>query len=90
MDMVMLILQVLVGLVSLVCFIIVVIKMFQNGETGIGLTCALLFWCIGGLIALIYGWKNAKAWGISPLMTIWTIAIIIGIILRLASAALTR
>jgi hypothetical protein len=40
-------LQVLVGLASLVCFILVLIKMFQNGQTTLGVVCIVLVLCVG-------------------------------------------
>ncbi len=71
----------LAGLVGLVCFIMVVIQMFQHGSTGMGILCAVLFLCcgLGGLIAFIYGWIKAREWNITNLMTVWTVAFVIGI-----------
>ncbi len=69
------------GIVDLVCFILVVVKMFQNGRTGMGIACiVLVLCCVGGLVAFIYGWINAKAWNITNIMTIWTISIIVNLI----------
>jgi hypothetical protein len=63
------------GVGSLVCFVLVLVKMFQHNHTGLGIACILLlFFCgIGGLIAFIYGWVKAGEWGITNLMTIWTV-----------------
>jgi len=71
----------LAGLVGLVCFIMVVIQMFQHGSTGIGIVCAVLFLCcgMGYLIAFVFGWIKAREWNITNLMTIWTIAVVVGI-----------
>ena len=51
----------ILGIVSLVCFIMVLVKIFQAGETGMGVTCIITFFLcgIGALIALIYGWTKA-------------------------------
>ena len=71
----------LLGLViwlgSLICFIIVLIKLFQ--ENGVlhgilGLIC--------GLYTFIWGWINAGRLNIRNLMLIWTLLIIVGIIIN--------
>jgi Na+/H+ antiporter NhaC len=71
------ILAMLVGLGSFICFIIVLIKQFQNagaihGIIGI-ITC--------GIWTLIWGWMNAGKLGIKNIMMIWTVLIIIYCIL---------
>src|SRR5262249_50665035 len=46
-----------VGLVSLVCYILIVVKMFQAGQTGLGVLSIITFFCLIGLfITLIWGW----------------------------------
>lgn len=79
------ILQFLVGIASLVCFVMVVIQMFQNGRQTLGIVTIVLAFCcgIGGLIALIVGWINANTWNIRNLMLIWTVLIVIGIVLNI-------
>ena len=70
------ILNMLVSLGSLICFIIVLIKLFQNEGAlkGIlGLIC--------GLYTLIWGWMNATRLNIKNIMIIWTLLIIVSIIL---------
>jgi hypothetical protein len=76
------VLSVVGGLASLVCFILVVIKMFQRGQTGLGIASIVLVFCIGigGLIAFIFGWMRAREWNINNIMLIWTVAIILYII----------
>ena len=64
------------GLGSLVCFIIVLIKLFQTEGPlyGIlGLICSLY--------TLIWGWMNADKLNIKNIMLIWTGLIVLGIIL---------
>ena len=41
------------GIVSLVCYILVIVKMFQHGQTVLGIVCLVLLLCcgLGGLIA---------------------------------------
>jgi hypothetical protein len=70
------------GIGSLVCFIMVLVKMFQQGKTGLGIACILLvFLCgIGALVAFIYGWINATEWGIKNVMLAWTACILVGIL----------
>ena len=70
--------QLVLALPSLVCLIIVIVNMFQNGKTGLGIaTIILTFLCgIGSLIAFIWGWMNVGG----KVMIAWTILTIAGII----------
>ena len=66
------------GLIAFVCFILIVVKMFQNGSTGLGIA-TILSSClcgIGMIVALIFGWLNADAWRIRQLMLVYTVALI--------------
>jgi len=79
------ILAIVCGIISLVCFIMVVIQMFQHGQTGLGVACLVLILCgIGGLIAFIVGWINSASWGIKNIMLLWTAAIVLGLIFNIA------
>ncbi len=63
------------GLGSLIIFIIVLIKLFQNEGAlkGIlGLICSIY--------TFIWGWMNASRLNIRNLMLIWTLLIVLGII----------
>ena len=76
------ILALLVCLGSLICFIMVVIKQFQDagplhGIIGI-VTC--------GLWTLIWGWMNSTRLNIKTIMLIWTVLIVIYIVLYIAGA----
>src|SRR5262245_36869416 len=65
----------------LVCFILVIVTMFQRGSSGMGIACLLLLCCaIGGVVAFVYGWIKSGDWGITRLMTVWTICLILCII----------
>jgi hypothetical protein len=71
------ILALLVMLGALICWVIVLIKQFQNagvvhGIIGI-ITC--------GIWTFIWGWMNATKLNIRNIMLIWTIIIIIHLIL---------
>jgi hypothetical protein len=71
------ILAMLVALGCLVCFIIVLIKLFQNEGAlkGIlGLICSLY--------TFIWGWMNATKLGIKNIMMIWSLLIIVAIVLN--------
>ncbi len=77
------VLQSIVGLVAFVCLVIVIVKMFQNGQTGLGIAMILLtcFCGIGYFITFIYGWIKSREWNLSTVMLVWTGAIIIWIVL---------
>jgi len=70
------------GLASLVLFIMILMKMFQNQQTGMAiLTIVLAFACgIGAFVALVIGWMNAKAWNIQNLMLGYSIALAIYVV----------
>jgi len=73
------------GIGSLVCFILVLIKMFQSGETTMGVVCivTLLLCGLGALITFILGWVNVSKWQIQKVMMIWTLCIIGGIVVNI-------
>lgn len=66
------------GLVGFVCFVIVVVKMFQNKQVGLGIASIVVCF-LGWLIALIVGWKNKDAWQLSKVMPIFTLAAILSL-----------
>ena len=70
--------QLVLALPSLVCLFIVIVNMFQNGKTGLGIaTIILTFLCgIGSLIAFIWGWMNVGG----KVMIAWSILTVAGII----------
>ena len=73
-----------VGIGSLVCFVLVVVQMFKHDQTGLGVACILLIFCgIGGLIAFIYGWIKNKEWGLQKIMLIWTACIVVGLLVNI-------
>jgi peptidoglycan biosynthesis protein MviN/MurJ (putative lipid II flippase) len=75
MDVVGLILSIIAGIGSLVCFILVLVEMFRRGNTGLGIACIVLALCcgIGGLVAFVYGWIRHREWGLTNVMIIWTV-----------------
>jgi hypothetical protein len=66
----------------LVCLIIVVIKMIQDGQTALGI---ISIFC--GIIAFIYGWVKVREWNLMPVMLVWTACIVLRIILTAAVVA---
>jgi len=70
------------GITSLVCFILVLIQMFQRGYTGLGVACIVLLFCcgIGGLVTFVFGWMKAREWNMVNLMIIWSVAIAVNIV----------
>ena len=72
------ILALVCSIVSFICFIIVLIKQFQQGSVVHGIigiiTC--------GIWTFIWGWMNAGRLNIKNIMMIWTLLIVVGIILN--------
>ena len=79
------VLGMLLSLGCVVCFIIVLIKLFQNEGAlkGIlGLIC--------GLYTFIWGWMNATKLNIKNIMIIWTILIIIAAVVNAMTGGFSR
>lgn len=79
------ILSVLVWIATVVVFIMVLIKLFQNEGTGkgiLGLICALY--------TFIWGWQKRKELGITQLMMIWSGLIVAGVILNSLAQVLAQ
>ncbi len=78
------ILAIVVGIGSLVCWIMVLIKLFQ--EKGVlhgilGIICAIY--------PFIWGWINVGRLNIRNVMIIWSVCIVLGIILNGSATAMT-
>jgi hypothetical protein len=73
-------LNMLIGLGSLVCLIYVLVKQFQNGGAVHGIigivTC--------GIWTFIWGWINSSKVGIKNIMLIWTGLAVLSIVLTIA------
>jgi hypothetical protein len=63
----------------IVCFILVLIKMFQRGQTGLGILCIVLFFCctLGVLIQLILGFMKQDELGVRKIMPIYAVCYLI-------------
>ncbi|MBL8848998.1 MAG: hypothetical protein JNG89_04915 [Planctomycetaceae bacterium] len=68
-------LAVVAGIGSLVCWVMVLIKLFTNGQVAAGV---ISIFC--GIVAFVMGWMNADKWNIKNVMIIWTICILVGIV----------
>ncbi|MFN2499013.1 MAG: hypothetical protein ABR557_08020 [Pyrinomonadaceae bacterium] len=73
------IIALLVFLGCVICYIVVLIKLFQNE----GLVKGILG-IICGLFTFIWGWMNADRYGIKNIMMIWSLLLIIAIIMNFA------
>jgi hypothetical protein len=66
-----------VGLASLVCDILVIIKFFKANLIGLGILAILC-----PLFTFIYGWTKATEWNIKQIMMIWSALIAVNILLN--------
>ena len=76
-------LAVVIGLGSLACWIMVLIKLFKAEGPLYG-----ILGIICGLYALVWGWMNADKQNIRQLMMIWTALFILGLVINFGSAML--
>jgi hypothetical protein len=76
----------------LVCYILVLVTMFQRGQTGLAIICLLLTLCcgIGALVVFIYSWARAREWNLQNVMIVWTCAVILGFIGNVLNPAQVR
>ena len=63
------------GIGSLVCWIMILIKMFQNDKPLIGVLGILC-----GLWAFIWGWMKAASLGLKQTMMIWSACIVLSVV----------
>jgi len=74
-------------LICLICDIIVIVKMFQNGQTGLGILGIVLTLCAcipGFLFTLIYGWVRSGEWNLKNIMLVYTV----GAVMYIAGSAM--
>ena len=76
-------LALVVGLATLVCWIMVLIKLFKAEGPLYG-----ILGIICSLYALVWGWMNADKQNIRQLMMIWTVLIVVGLALNFGSIML--
>ena len=77
----------LIGLVSLACLVMILIKLFEREGTGKGI---LGIFC--GIYTFFWGWQNAGALDQGPgggkyrtIMLVWTIALVASIVFSILS-----
>jgi len=68
-----------VGIGSLICWILVIVKIFQSGAIGLGI-CAI----ICPLFAFIYGWVKVDEFGIKNVMIAWSVCILLNLVMNFA------
>ena len=68
---------------SLVCLILVLLKLFPDKGVGWG-----IFGIICGLYTFIWGWQNAARHGIQQIMMIWTACFVASIVLNVLVSVL--
>ncbi|MEA2604808.1 MAG: hypothetical protein QOF89_5800 [Acidobacteriota bacterium] len=73
----------LAAIVSLICWIMVLIKMFPAEGPLKGILAIIC-----GLYAFIWGWINASRFNLRNIMLIWTVAIIVSVAMNFLGAPL--
>lgn len=68
----------LLSLLSFICFIVVLIKQFQNA----GIVHGIIGIITCGIWTFIWGWLNAGKLGLRNIMMIWTLLIVVCIIIN--------
>jgi len=74
----------LAGIGSLICWILVLIKLFPAEGVGLG-----ILGVICGLYTFIWGWQNADRQNIRQIMLIWTVCFVAGIIFNVLKGSMT-
>ena len=64
----------LASIVQIVCLILVLIKIFQDGKVGLGV---LGIFC--GIFTFIYGWINVDRYRLRTVMIVWTAALVVSL-----------
>jgi hypothetical protein len=77
------ILAMVLNVIALICFIMVLIKQFQNG----GVLHGIIGIITCGIWTLIWGWMNASRLNIKNIMMIWTLVLIVCIVVSYLSGA---
>lgn len=79
------------GVFGLICLIIVLVKMYQSGDSTLAIVFGVLtFVCgIGYLITFVYGWMKSRELELFPIMAAWSGLIGLGILTAVVRALLT-
>jgi archaellum biogenesis protein FlaJ (TadC family) len=73
----------LASITVLVCFILVLVAMYNHQQTTLMIVCIVLVFVIGigALVAFIYGWMQAKNWRLTNLMYVYSGALLVLLVL---------
>lgn len=68
--------------VAQVCFVLVVVKMFQHKDSAVGVLTIVAYFLmgIGQFTALIFGWMKVVDWNSKRLMIVYTLTLMFGLI----------
>lgn len=66
------------SIVSLVCLVLVLLKLFPDKGVGWG-----IFGIICGIYTFIWGWQNVERHNIKNIMVLWSAAIAANIVIRI-------
>ncbi|MBL9125807.1 MAG: hypothetical protein JNG90_19355 [Planctomycetaceae bacterium] len=81
----------ILGLASLICWIMVLVRMFQAGDTVPAIASLVLVLClIGPFIAFVYGWMNADRLRVRTVMYVWTALLVFNLLGGCAGILLPR
>ena len=74
-------LDVVTGLTAVVCYILVLVKMFRHEESTLAIVCLLTTpFGIGPVIALIYGWTMTRQWDLKVTMVVWSVSLAVWVV----------
>jgi hypothetical protein len=67
----------LIFFVGLVCYVLVIVKMFDREWTTLAIVCIVGVFCGGNLVAFIVGWVKVSEWKLLKVMLVWTVSFVI-------------
>lgn len=73
------------SVISLVCLILVLLKLFPDKGVGWG-----IFGIICGIYTFIWGWQNVDRYNLKNIMVLWSAAIAANIIVRILAVSVSR
>jgi hypothetical protein len=75
------IISIVVGIAALVCWIMVLVALFKNGDILAGVLS------ICPLVGFIMGWIRVNKYNLMPVMLVWTGCIVVNLILNVVIGA---
>jgi len=81
----MVVLSWILSLGSLICFILILIKMFTTDDAFLAIVCIVTLFCggIGYLIAFVMGWIKSSSYDAEGVMLVWTGCFVGGVLLNI-------